>query len=124
MGSGASMYKTPEEALAAGVSQADIDKFLKENPNALKPPENAVQPVGPSTLSDDLTGKRHPTALQIPISCFWRLLYSLQHKPPIAAAATVSARDVQGIGYTNTPCIHIRNTEKYEQPLHTSTSTL
>ena len=43
MGSGASMYKTPEEALAAGVSQADIDKFLKENPNALKPPENAVQ---------------------------------------------------------------------------------
>ena len=61
MGSGASMYKTPEEALAAGVSQADIDKFLKENPNALKAPENAVQtsdgPVGPSTLADDLTGK-------------------------------------------------------------------
>ena len=84
MGSGASMYKTPEEALAAGVSQADIDKFLKENPNALKPPENAVQasdgPVEPSTLTDDLTGKRHPTALQIPIFCFWRLLYSLQQQ--------------------------------------------
>ena len=36
MGSGASMYETPEEALAAGVSQADIDTFLKENPNAPK----------------------------------------------------------------------------------------
>ena len=69
MGSGASMYKTPEEALAAGVLQADIDTFLKENTNALKN-EAAVQtthgPVGPSTRADDLTGKLHPTTYSNP----------------------------------------------------------
>ena len=46
-------------------------------------------------------------ALQIPISCVRRLLYSLLHKkePPVVVVVTLSARVVKIIGYTDTPYI-------------------